>query len=264
MLYNTPRMPSNGQKISASWGRSLIDSIRAGLPVAAPGMLLKRGMYGTSMTPMVEAKSGGVTLGGTTPLTPFKLRWFAKPTELNPDAGEWQIYLPLGCATIRSRFGSKYAQSIPYVALNDDATDAAGDAIYGWFKIADPSDGDATRTEKDGVVTLTWSVYVHFCPWPRMEATTKAAVWKPYLTNITMMFGRVSLTKAEDVDVSEEEQVILWIRHPDENFDIDVVGLDELEQNDDDNSYISIYTMSNDVVTADNRSRVTAVPWYNY
>lgn len=97
------------------------------------------------------------------------------------------------------------------------------------------------------------------------DPTSKNAVWSPYLTSIEMTFGRESVSRSGgDVSIQNMQQVVLWVKHPDQNIELDVVAGNGLGNNDDDNTYIVIYDVDNEgVVVHDYRSRVTAVPWYN-
>ena len=225
MTYNTPRTPSVGQKISASWGRSLIDSIRAGLPVAAPGMLLKRGMYGTSMTPMVEAKSGGVAIGGASPLLPFKVRWFAKPTELNPDAGEWQVYVPFGSLTVVYGDGTISRRAYSAMATNADAKDAEGNAIYRWFKIPDPEDVNAEVKIVGEKAVKQWTVYVLTKPWARLLVSTDPdgngnVAWRDAIATISIAEWTEQTEDGRSVYQMDHNVIPLNVGHMEKRWDV--------------------------------------------
>lgn len=193
MLYNTPRMPAMGQRISASWGRSLIDAVRAGLPVAAPGMLLKRGMYGTSVIPMQEARSGGLTFStAATALRPFTVRWYSHDTDgTQPDKGEWQIYLPVGCLVVE--YGNGQTAQRIYCALpaNSQAKDKDNNDIDRWYAIPTPTDANAIVKVSGDRAVKQWTVYALIKPWARFGVSTNPegynkVQWKVAVANITI------------------------------------------------------------------------------
>ena len=171
MHYAMPRMPRAGVGIKADWGDALVRALGAQRPVQVPGMLISKGTYGTAYTPIVQDATAAA---GTGTLVPFAVRWYAPDLD-DPDKGEWQIYLPGGCATVEQG-GVVY----PYVPVNQKAEPAKSNdpasaaAVFRWYKIETPKDEDAEISTQGGFVAKSWTVYVHFKPWPRMKASVKA------------------------------------------------------------------------------------------
>lgn len=93
---------------------------------------------------------------------PFALRWMSHSTT-SEKTGEWQIFLPFGCATMDSE---------PVYPTNDVGTDIDGNATYQWYSIPEPQQADATVTQIGDYFYREWIVYVHFKSFPIMKATT--------------------------------------------------------------------------------------------
>ncbi len=89
----------------------------------------------------------------------------------------------------------------------------------------------------------------------------KDAAWKPYVTNQRMMLGRVQATKTENTCVNEWQTVVVRVDHPAEDFTLSVVQTEA--QSDDDKTCVTIYELEDDVVTQDNRSQLSKIPFYN-
>lgn len=107
-------------------------------------------------------RSFGGGFGEGDGLRPWKLRWMPQNDE-DPSQGEWQIYMPTGCASINDT---------AYYPKNEYGTDANGDMTFQWFKIEQPQDADANVVTIRGQVYKEWTVYVHFRDFPLMYATT--------------------------------------------------------------------------------------------
>lgn len=96
-------------------------------------------------------------------IKPFTTRWLnTSKTEKNK--GEWQIYLPVGCAILNGAYS--------YFPKNESGKDKNGDATFQWYKIVDPSDNDANISTIGGYVYKEWTVYVHFKDIPIMYVST--------------------------------------------------------------------------------------------
>lgn len=101
---------------------------------------------------------------GQESLKPFKLRWMPQDDD-DQSKGEWQIYLPMGCATLNEKD--------VYFPKNDIGKDADDEVTFQWYKIEEPQDSDATITSVGTKVFKEWTVYVHFKDFPMMYASTK-------------------------------------------------------------------------------------------
>lgn len=150
-----------GDDITADLINSIIDSVpkmhnpscTLGFRETENGLLLHQNN--------IIATGGG--RGGHGGLRPFKLRWMPQDDE-DQSKGEWQIYLPMGCADINEKD--------VYFPKNDIGTDADGEVTFQWYKIETPSDSDATITTSGTKVFKEWTVYVHFKDFPMMYAST--------------------------------------------------------------------------------------------
>lgn len=174
MIYDSPVSPAPGGKITARWGRELLRSIRSTFPVSCPGMLFRKGVYGTTMRPI--AQGGRIkTSISTSALTPFTVRWYDLNKDdaenPNPNNGEWQIYLPLGCATLTT-YSTTGGGAAAFVITNDKAKDNKGEILDGWYKITAPVENkDDDVTEMEGKIARTWAVHLLMTPWGRLTAT---------------------------------------------------------------------------------------------
>lgn len=175
-----------------AWGHALMDAVRSTMPISAPGMLIKRGIYGTRYIAMETG--GRVYQRNTTTLLPFTVRWldYGKNDNGSSKGGQWQIYLPLGCMTIcqHTRQGDT---TTPYIMTNAKASDANGNDIPGWYAIPEPKNGvdDYTYTA-DGVEYREWVLSVYQEPWPRANANampsemTKVFLWSVAVATLTV------------------------------------------------------------------------------
>lgn len=100
---------------------------------------------------------------GEKDLRPWKLRWLSKGE--NDTDGEWQVYLPIGCATIN--------KTDIYYPANDVGETKDGAVTYQWYTIEDPQAADADVTTKKGYTYTTWTVYALLMDYPLMKVTTK-------------------------------------------------------------------------------------------
>ena len=106
---------------------------------------------------------GSGTSGSKTTLRPFALRW-QRTSKTDENAGEWQIYLPMGCVSVNGE---------PSTPSNDTGSDMEGDLTYQWYKIPDPEDGDADIETRGSFAYKQWTVNVLVKPYPLFKATTK-------------------------------------------------------------------------------------------
>lgn len=87
------------------------------------------------------------------------------------------------------------------------------------------------------------------------------AVFTPTVVNQTVTFGRVDCRVEEDTAVGGgAERVVLHIAHADENISIDV-GTEEGED-DDDNTYVTLYDLEGGVAVADYRDALSSLTFY--
>lgn len=170
-MTRLPNPPVVKQGLSVSYFRQLIQYLRESRIIAGQGMKVSRTPNGTVLD--CTAKGGGGTyVAAAKSLHPFAVRWFAKPTQANPDAGEWQVYIPTGSLDVI--YGSSVAQHRAYYAMptNEVATDGNGENIYRWFKIPDPTNANADVTTSDGMAVKQWTVYALIKPWARFLVST--------------------------------------------------------------------------------------------
>lgn len=96
-------------------------------------------------------------------LKPFQTRWQCT-SKTDKNQGEWQIYLPSGCATLDGNY--------VYFPKNENGKDKEGYLTFQWYKMEEPNDNDATVTTINGYSYKEWTVYVHFKDFPIMYAST--------------------------------------------------------------------------------------------
>lgn len=168
--YPIPIEPKAGSGLKANWGDQLIRSIGALRPVQAPGVFITKSTYGTSMRFTNAAKTYPVR---TSVLKPFTVRWYGEET-----GGQWQIYMPLGSATI-TQHTLDGAQSSVYIPKNDRAEDKDGNEIPGWYKIDDPEDGvEDVEYEDEDYEYRYWTVWALMKPWARLVFTAMPEKYK--------------------------------------------------------------------------------------
>ena len=172
MLYRTPREPRAGGLITAEYGRNLIRAIRSAMPGPSPGMLIRHGFDGSSVMATEQWRSVVATSSAT--IEPFTVRWFSWDDGSQPDKGQWQIYLPLGCATLTQGYDIRM-----FLPVNENAKDADGNDISDWYAIEQPDDAYSyTIVEGDRVVQC-WAVYLEMKPWPRLKVSTNPSDFAP-------------------------------------------------------------------------------------
>lgn len=96
-------------------------------------------------------------------LLPFTVRWICT-SKTDKDSGEWQIYLPMGCAILDGTY--------TYFPKNDSGKNKEDHIIFQWYKLDNPKDADASVITEGGYAYKEWSVYVHFKDFPMMYVST--------------------------------------------------------------------------------------------
>ena len=168
MIYPSPKSPVNRQPMTVGWGRELISAVRSTMPVSSPGMLIRRGIYGTRYLPTAEA---GTRTFAARKVKPFDVRWMSHDEDgTDPGKGEWQIYLPFGAMVVNYAGLGRTYTALP---TNDDGEQADGEKTYQWYAIKTPEDEHAgLYQEIDGWIYKTWTVYVLTKPWARFLVDT--------------------------------------------------------------------------------------------
>lgn len=139
--------------MSVNWANSIRDAIRERTVIQPDNMLVSRSQYGTRWTMMEEQKE--IELEDT---KTYAVRWYA----YSETAGEWQIYLPFGCATINGR---------GYRVENEKAKDEDGNVILSWYHLDEPEDADGDVQEADGYEARQFVASLHMMPYERMLAS---------------------------------------------------------------------------------------------
>lgn len=165
----------------AGWADSVSRAIESIKPVQVPGMLVSRGFHGTKYTPMAAAEDiPDVPTAAT--VQPFDVRWYRYESDDDDnggggsnDKGQWQIYLPLGCLTVKQGNVTYF-----YVPTNNRAKDEDNKEIAEWYEIPEPENTAYANvvTTKDRVVT-TYAVYLNMKPWPRVKISTDPTDGEP-------------------------------------------------------------------------------------
>lgn len=203
-MRRTPNTPIVGEGLSANFARDIIRELRANRIIAGKNITVDYTPNGTR----INGTPGGVkaaTVTAKETLKPFAIRWFSydtDPEHPNPNAGEWQIYMPHGCLSLRSYFGTGSQQALACIPANDAATDDEGNEIYQWFKIPDPVIADAYSTTLDGHAALSWPVRIRMAPWPICEITTKSTgdTVKTVFNGGLLQVGSIYIVESEDKD----------------------------------------------------------------
>lgn len=170
-MRRTPNTPIVGEGLSANFARDIIRELRASRIIAGKNITVDYTPNGTR----INGTPGGVAAVSAPAvakaLVPFTVRWMSYDTDAehpNPSAGQWQIYLPMGCASITQKSSQGSVES-PYIPKNNKAQDADGNLIAGWYAIPTPTNGtDDDATQMDGKVARSWSVGLYMKPWARM------------------------------------------------------------------------------------------------
>ena len=160
--FPIPEAPAHGSAISANWGRRVVDCLRRLRPVAGMGVRMNFTPNGTVYMAEGSAKS----VPSESELRPFDVRWMANG---KGDSGEWQIYLPLGCVTLKPR--NVGGETYPCLCVNDAAKDADGNEIYGWYKVDEPKGSEGIVENIGGTAYQSFPVYVLVKPWPRFRVS---------------------------------------------------------------------------------------------
>lgn len=299
---------------------ALIDSVRRCRPLAGKNIHLRATPNGVIIdgTPDSEV----VSKRNNTSRMPFAVRWYVKSDDKDKsstDDGEWQVYLPRGCATVNGEICTP---------TNANAVDADGNKIDDWYVIAPPKDSDADIATMNNRKCIHYSVYAHIKAWPEMKISfsekdgdfgrshrteviaaagyyekkdddenvrkyrtvrqlvtssisvryqmdsafaieyrksgDKEKSYKPYVVNQSVMIGREQFTGAEETSVDGATKVVLHIAHKTEKFDVEVVTPNgDVPAADNDNTYVKIYDMEDNVVTFDNRAALDNLNFYN-
>lgn len=158
-LEMIPQMPAPGRPITADWGRDVVRCLRSMWPLQGAGSRISRSPNGT----MIDAgsNSGGGS-SGSGAAEPFAVRWH----QHDSNKGEWEVYIPWGCATVGGR---------ACIPKNAAANDADGNPEIGWFTI-DIEEGDSVDTIRDNnKVFRSYPVYALMKPWPSIKVSSKEA-----------------------------------------------------------------------------------------
>lgn len=156
------RRYEHGDKISARNLNNIIDMLPKYDNILMNGQYFDCG-NGQVMLNTGSNKFGSTDSGGSKVLYPFATRWQCT-SKTDKNQGEWQIYLPTGCATLDGNY--------VYFPKNENGKDKEGDLTFQWYKMVEPSDKDATVTTINGYSYKEWTVYVHFKDFPIMYAST--------------------------------------------------------------------------------------------
>lgn len=167
-MREAPFAPKAGQGLAADWGRDLVDFVRRSRVRPARGQRVQVTSFGT----VVEENAASVRsvrFSEERETKPWALRWLPYDED-DPAKGEWQVYVPVGAATLNG--------GDLYMAFNDEAKDADGEVIGDWYKVDSVDDGHAKITTEtyEGVarVTKEWTVYALFKPWPRVKVSANS------------------------------------------------------------------------------------------
>ena len=195
-----------GEGIRADWARSVERAIMEQRPRPNLGQTMSRNSYGVMMG---EAGAAAKTVEYASSF-PFKVRW--QYTNKKRTAGEWQIFLPLGCVSVVQ--GNVTNACIPVNAIGKDDN---GQELYKWYRIEEPKDADGTVGTFNGYLAKQWTVYVIIKPWPRMKACTspedssfKAGMWSVPVATINVIETDKDVLHGVNQIVSEGGIVREW------------------------------------------------------
>lgn len=194
--YTVPRKPRAGDTMRAGWADSMVKSVRSLVPLQVPGMLISRTTYGTRYTPMASEATAAMP---SYSILPFDIRWYdyGADDEGKSKGGEWQIYLPLGCATLtqdgvtwRYRTGSQ----------NRSAKDADGNIIPAWYHVDVPqSSKNATVQELNDRVEKSYPIFLNMKPWPHMLISGDDSAIEEYgRVEWTVAVGNINIVEYSD------------------------------------------------------------------
>ena len=162
--YELPPEPNPGMYVTVDWGRKIVRCLRQLIPIQTPDMRFDVTQHGTIYKPLGK----GGTSAAARETHPFAVRWF--PYDEN--SGEWQIYLPCGCAILNVKGQSSYGGTYNMIPVNRKARNAKGEDIFAWYRIEDPKDSDATIVQEDDRIAKQWTVRLLAKPYPRMMLST--------------------------------------------------------------------------------------------
>lgn len=162
--FKSIRRPTMGAPVKADWGRIVAEAIYEQRPVPLVGQRISRTSYGTRIEFDKTDDREPTALSGP---APFEVRWY-QYSFTDTSKGEWQIYLPRGCATVVQQGVTR-----SYVPMNEKGKDKDGNELFRWYRIADPKNQDADEGRHNKYVARCWSVIVHMKPWPRLKVSTE-------------------------------------------------------------------------------------------
>lgn len=122
-----PSVPNVRDKLSARWGKSVVEYLRSITPIAGGGVRLRRGFAGTEISATAKAGKIRHETVETEKLEPFTLRFHKTKDD---SEGQFEIYLPYGSMTVEQNC----------VPLNKPARSKSShdtDADDGWYLIED-------------------------------------------------------------------------------------------------------------------------------
>lgn len=183
--FPMPEMPAHGSPVSANWGRKVVECLRRLRPVAGTGMKMDYTPNGT-----VYSSEPGLRSATGSELKPFTIRWM--PHGDGDDDGEWQIYLPLGCVSVKVRNAGTAAYAS--LCLNDRAKDADGNDIHGWYRIDEPTGSEGLVERIGGTAYQSFPVYVLEKPWPRFKVSCDKDAFGTVAGRVSV--GTINVAKA--------------------------------------------------------------------
>ena len=163
MKCHLPKPPVPGGPMNVQWGRTVAAGMRRNRVIAGSGLRMKQTPEGVVLDVTSAVRR---VVQEQKQVLPFDMRWYSYADENDPDKGEWQIYLPLGCATLtqdgvtwRYRTGSQ----------NKSARDADGNVIPAWYHLDVPqSSSNAVVTEENDRIAKSYTIFLNMKPWPHM------------------------------------------------------------------------------------------------
>lgn len=166
-MERVPKAPILGQRPSVTRERSNERFQRQQRIIAGRGISLSRGPNGVLVELADLSGHGG---GSAQADFPWKVRWY--PHDIEDDSkGEWQVYAPIGSLVVN--YGGSYSAKKSYAGMcvNDAGKGEDGNALFGWFRIPDPTNADAEISVSDKA-SKSWAVRVYIKPWARFRVAT--------------------------------------------------------------------------------------------
>lgn len=189
-MRRPPSLPIPGQPLSVNFAREVVKEIRATRILPGSGLKLRYSPNGTSLRDESNGKSSSLP-STSSKAQPFQVRWMSHDENGDqPRKGEWQIYLPAGCASVSyvedGLAGTAYSDTgirsgqyetgkpRKYVAQpkNKNAKDTDGEEIFQWYNIPTPSNEDGDILQTNGLNAVSWTVWVLMKPWARYTVST--------------------------------------------------------------------------------------------